>query len=362
MSTCSRRDFLKLGLAGLGTLAFRKQSQYWNFLQQEWPDAERLGRNCSGGILNLRVKPSVDSAQVKKVYEDTVLVWLREVIGEAPAGVLSKRWVETPEGYLYAPSIQPVKNKPNQPLNVLPNDGKTSGMWVEVTVPYVDLIMDNPPARSPWLQAVTNPRLYYSQIMWVDDIKTDANGKYLYRINERHGTYGDIFWAAAEAFRPITAEEIAPINPEAADKHIVVDVNHQVLSCYEGNNEVYFCRVSTGAKFDAEGNAVDKWSTPLGNQWIFRKLVSIHMSGGGTGAGWDTPGIGWTSLFNQEGAAIHSTFWHNDFGSPRSHGCVNTTPEDAKWVFRWTNPAAPYDTGDITAEMFVGSTVNVVEG
>jgi lipoprotein-anchoring transpeptidase ErfK/SrfK len=229
-------------------------------------------------------------------------------------------------------------------------------------VPYVDLIVENPPARSPWLKAVLKPRLYYGQVMWIDDIMTNSQGKILYRVNERYGTYGDIFWAAGEAFRPVTDEEIAPINPDVEDKRIVVDINHQVLTCYEGNQEVYFCRISSGAKFDYEGKPLDDFSTPLGPHPIWRKLVSIHMSGGGTGSGWDTPGIAWTSLFVGEGVAIHSTFWHNDFGTPRSHGCVNACAEDAKWIFRWTTPKVPYKPGDITVQMPGGTVVNVVEG
>ena len=64
--------------------------------------------------------------------------------------------------------------------------------------------------------------------------------------------------------------------------------------------------------------------------------------------GVDLPGIGWTVLFSGDGVAIHSTFWHNDFGTPRSHGCVNALPDDAKFVWRWTQPSAPVDSGDVT--------------
>ncbi|HLE13304.1 MAG TPA: L,D-transpeptidase, partial [Anaerolineales bacterium] len=62
--------------------------------------------------------------------------------------------------------------------------------------------------------------------------------------------------------------------------------------------------------------------------------------------GWDLPGIGWTQLFHGEGVAVHSTFWHNNFGEPMSHGCVNTAPQDAKWIYRWTQPAVLNGTGD----------------
>ena len=170
------------------------------------------------------------------------------------------------------------------------------------------------------------------------------------------------FGRPAEAFRPITNEELAPISPEVVEKRIDVNVQNQTLACYEGNREVYFCRISSGAKYDSDGNLVDKWATPVGPHPIWRKLLSIHMAGGQTGNGWDTLGIAWTSLFSGEGVAIHSTFWHNNYGMPVSHGCVNASPEDSKWVFRWTTPAVSYYPGDLTVSMPGGTIVNVIDG
>lgn len=172
-----------------------------------------------------------------------------------------------------------------------------------------------------------------------------------------------MLWAEATAFRPITAADIAPISPDVEDKRIVVDVIHQTLSCFEGNQEVYFCRVSTGAKFDMYGNAVDKWSTPVGQHRVARKYISLQMSGGTTGAGYDLPGIGWTSIFATGGVAIHSTFWHNNYGDTMSHGCVNALPEDSRWIFRWTEPSVPYDPGamDVSVTGSKSTSVQVID-
>jgi hypothetical protein len=355
----SRRDFLKMSLLGAGAVVTRPWMN-WKVLQSDFPDAKLIARNCTGGMIKIHARPTGDSAVIKTIYEDTLLPWVREVVGEAPSGLFNRRWVETPEGYLHLPSVQPVRNEPNKPLSSLPETSLGKGFWAEVSVPYVDIFMTNPPA-SPWLKAVPRPRLYYSQVLWVDDIKTNSAGQVLYRINEPYGSYGDVFWCAADAFRPITPEEIAPIRPEVADKKVVVNLSYQTLSCYEGNSEVYFCRIASGAKFDAAGNAVDKWSTPLGAHLPWRKVISIHMSGGSTGAGWDTPGIAWTTLFDPDGAAIHSTFWHNDFGTPRSHGCVNASPEDSKWIFRWATPAVTLDPGNVEIHGPGGTVIDVVE-
>lgn len=348
----SRRDFLRLAGLGLGGLAFRS----WKSSPTstgDFPQAEQMGR-VTVGKTELKSRPDADSQTVGAVYADQVVAWLKETVGWNLVHV-NQRWVETPEGYIWAPYLQPVLNSLNTPLSVLTS---SKGMWVEVTIPYIDLTLDNPPARSPGLvERIAQelpPRLYYSQVVWVDQVKTDQQGQVWYRVNERYGSYGDILWAAAEAFRPLTAEEIAPIHPEVDGKRIVVNVAYQTLSCFEDRNEVYFARVSTGIL--SEG-----YATPVGEFPIWRKLVSVHMSGGSTGGGWDLPGVGWTSLFVGTGVAIHSTFWHNNFGEPMSHGCVNARPEDSKWIFRWTQPIVTYEPGDITVQMPGGTSVQVIE-
>lgn len=69
--------------------------------------------------------------------------------------------------------------------------------------------------------------------------------------------------------------------------------------------------------------------------------------------------VGWVSLFVGMGVAIHSTYWHNNYGEPSSRGCVNANPDDAKWVFRWNQLEVMYDPGDVTVEMPGGTKVSV---
>jgi len=380
----TRGDFIKLAGLSLGSLAFRFLPSATGFQSNslqpsafdlqplvlakagsglsDFPHEERLGR-VLGGKVEVKARPDDESPTVKELYEDTVVIWLCEVVGSRPLWN-HQRYVETPEGYIYSPNLQPVRNQPNQPLAMLPG---SEGMWVEVTVPCVDLVLANPPARSPWLEYTTIPRLYYSQVMWANQIKTDEQGQVWYQVLERYGSFGDIFWAPAEAFRPIQAEEMSPIRPEVEEKLVVVDVTYQTMACFEGKDEVYFCRVSTGPKIasieyaQSKESSEGKWATPPGKHTIWRKLISVHMTGGTTGGGYDLPGIGWTTLFASKGMAIHSTFWHNSFGVPMSHGCVNATPEDAQWVFRWTAPEVPFDTGDITISGQGSTRVLVVE-
>ena len=53
---------------------------------------------------------------------------------------------------------------------------------------------------------------------------------------------------------------------------------------------------------------------------------------------------------NGDGIAIHAAFWHNDFGTRRSHGCVNVCAEDAKWLFRWTTPYVSLDDHEVSLD------------
>ena len=194
----SRRDFLKLAALGASAIAFRP------FAKQdlpEFPQADHLGRVTVGKV-DVFVRPDANSQIIGALYEDNVVPWIRESVGIMP-GRINQRWVETPYGYIWGGNLQPVYNQPNVAMDTLPFTSLGQGMWVEVTIPYVDLILDNPPSRAPWLQfreSIGLPaRFVYSQIVWVDQIRTDEAGKIWYRLNEKYGS-GDLFWGPAEAF------------------------------------------------------------------------------------------------------------------------------------------------------------------
>jgi hypothetical protein len=356
----SRRDFLSLSSISLGTLAYQSvfRKQYLNGL----PVTDALGRVAISQT-ELKLRSRDDSQTIRIVYEDEIFPVMKEVVG-VKEGRINQKWSDTGEGYLWSAHVQPVRNIPNSAVGSFTEINDAGGMWVEVTVPYVDLVLDNPPSRAPIFQDRTQLgsalRLYYSQVTWVDQLKIES-GQTWYRVNEKFGGYGDILWGKAEAFRPMKADEISPIHPEAENKSILVNTSYQTLSCFENEREVYYARISSGAFFDAWGNKVDAWATPLGEFPIWRKLLSLHMSGGSTGGGWDLPAVGWVSLFVGSGVAIHSTFWHNNFGEPSSKGCVNASPGDAKWIFRWTLPNVAYNPGDMSVSMPGGTRVKVVE-
>lgn len=324
--------------------------------QDGFPHSERLGRVAEemDKFINMRTQPSSEAPEAGQLPGDTIVEWLRETVGYTP--YRNQRWVETPQGYIWAPLLQPVKNVPNTPLETLPDTGGGPGLWMQVTVPYVEAQLENVNPlgfRVTYLVENFMPiRFYYGQVLWADGIRTMDQGVE-YHIRELHGSRGDQFWAPAQAFKPIYPEDASPISPETENKQIVINLARQTLSCYEEGREVYFCRVSTG-RFGEDTE------TPSGDYLrVFMKFMSTHMEGGATGAGYDLSGIGWVTFIATGGIAIHSTYWHNNFGERTSAGCVNVTPEDAEFVFRWSAPQVPYYPGKL--DQIAGTSVRVVE-
>lgn len=352
----SRRDFLKLAGVGLGTMALRPYylpklgALYTPKRLPQFPTSEIIGRVTDPDV-DLRNRPTNDpglNTSIGKLGADTLVEWNREVIGNVIGGLANQRYIETPQGYVYGSVVQPTRNLPNVPLNEMP--AGQAGFWAEVTVPYVDLTLDGIVA-SPWLQSnIENnfpPRLYYSQVVWIDQIR-QTNGFVEYRWNEDgfghgygYGSYGELFWFDGAAAKVLTEEEMLPISPDfnPDEKTISVDLDYQILSCFEGKNEVFFCRISSGKAYDpTSGQISDEFATPAGNLITHWKIVSKNMTAGSAQAGYSTPAVPWNTFISGEGIAIHGAFWHNAFGEKRSHGCINVTPENAKWIFRWTTP------------------------
>jgi hypothetical protein len=127
-----------------------------------------------------------------------------------------------------------------------------------------------------------------------------------------------------------------PADVPEGSKWIHVDISDQTLTAYEGDRPVFVTLVSSG---NEEKDPV--YATPRGLFTIISKNVTSTMSNLALDeeAYWieDVP---WTMYFNKN-YALHGAFWHNVFGNLRSHGCVNLTPADARWLFYWSEPKLP---------------------
>jgi LysM repeat protein len=104
-------------------------------------------------------------------------------------------------------------------------------------------------------------------------------------------------------------------------KWIDVDLSSQTTRAYQGNTLVRSMVVSTGVSY---------YPTPPGRFTIYAKYPSYTMSG----PGYYLPGVPHTMFF-YKGYALHGTYWHSNFGTPMSHGCINLTQGDAAWLYSW---------------------------
>jgi lipoprotein-anchoring transpeptidase ErfK/SrfK len=109
-------------------------------------------------------------------------------------------------------------------------------------------------------------------------------------------------------------------------KIIVISISQQMLWAYKGHQVVLSSYVSTGrAGFD----------TPVGSFSVLTKLPSQTMEGVIGGEYYNVPDVPDVMYFTNRGHALHGTYWHNNFGTPMSHGCVNLPMDVAAWMFQW---------------------------
>ncbi len=126
---------------------------------------------------------------------------------------------------------------------------------------------------------------------------------------------------------PAPAPAPKPGRSPTGGKWIDVNLSQQRLTAYEGNTAVFSAAHQRRPAAHADGGRPLPVST---------KLRSTTMSG----PGYDLPNVPYTMYF-YKGYAIHGTYWHNNFGHPMSHGCVNMRTSDAAWLFNWAPLGTP---------------------
>jgi lipoprotein-anchoring transpeptidase ErfK/SrfK len=140
-------------------------------------------------------------------------------------------------------------------------------------------------------------------------------------------TYADDIARRTTAFIPQdkTLKRLTPVeHPPGEEKWIRVDLSEQVVVAYEEDRPVRAFVISSG---------LPRTPTVTGEFRIRTKVREQVMYGDG----YYLPGVQWVQYFYQE-YSFHGTYWHNNFGNPMSHGCLNMTNADAKWLFDWAGP------------------------
>lgn len=121
----------------------------------------------------------------------------------------------------------------------------------------------------------------------------------------------------------------------SSTKRIVIKRSTEMLYAYDGDTLFMQQPISAGLEFTP---------TPRGAFGVYKKIPSSYMQGpipDITDQYYDLPGVPWDLYFTYQGGAIHGAYWHNKFGQPWSHGCVNLPPEQARQLYFWADLGTP---------------------
>jgi hypothetical protein len=344
----SRRSVLRYGLIGGMVLAVPPalrlpgsfpQSDELTSYNELFGNPPLLGRvEAQWEILQrILTKPDAPDAVVRVARRHEVLPIYRAIHADPPSRWLAHNdlWFDVGEGYIHSSYVIPVHEVFNQPEEV-----DSNGFWGEISVPEVWL------QWRPMRNSHGRYRLAYGTVYRVVERVDDAEGHAWYRLLD--DGFQRAWWVEASCVHRILPDETAPLSPKvpASRKQITISISRQQLTCFEDDVPAFSTRMSSGTAYiNPEGKQFG-FNTPIGEHRVVHKMPTRHMTGGDPNNAsnhYDLPGIPWCTYFTPTGAAIHGTYWHNNYGRPASHGCINVPNDAARWIYRWVNPTTSYD-------------------
>src|SRR6185503_16864084 len=319
----TRRDFLKL--ASTGSLAFALSELH---LERAFAASPiKQGRITLSGI-PLYDGPTFKANKIHYFGRDEVVdITSIDENGEQGNPFNAVWYQVNNEGYTYSGWVQPVETNYQKPVFNIHEKGQVG----EIVVPFSDT------KEEPFVYAERGYRLFYGTTHWVQRYVVTRDEKSIwYEIYDFH--LKKLFYVPSHDMRLVPNDELSALSPDVPDedKSIVVDLSTQLVTAFEGEKLVFSQRCSSGAKGT---------ETPKGEFRTYHKGPSVHMTNQGDALEniYNLPGVPWCAFFTGAGNAFHGTYWHNDYGRPRSHGCVNLPSEAAKFIYRWTKPNVPPD-------------------
>jgi len=352
----TRRQMLKLITATTAAAAlspaFHARARY------PWPPEPDVEAATADYILTGRAihtlafydEPATSATRLETRSRDQSFPIAGEV--RAPFSAHNDLWYKTPLGYVHSAWVLPMRIYPPQPL--IREVGEW-GFWGEISQVFTD-------ARAePHPEAKKIYRFYGGNVYHVVEAYQDEQGTGWYKIFDEFPVQNPPYqWVLARDVRRIPRAEMAPIHPFVGNKRIEVDLSTQTLTCYEGSEIAFTTLVASGL-----GGSL---ATPTGDMHVLLKQASRHMTNRPARPEdpvpapedlFDLPGIPWNTFFDLIGTAIHGTYWHNDFGIPRSHGCLNVPCEAARWIYRWTHPVGGFQDDFIRSDYRVGTSIEI---
>lgn len=139
----------------------------------------------------------------------------------------------------------------------------------------------------------------------------------------------------AQAVPDLSVGGFGPGPVQGGSKEIVVSISNESLWAYQDGQMVLSTYVSTGV------GDVPETVTPLGYHQILSKYDMQTMEGTISETYYRVPDVPWVMYFDDLGNALHGTYWHSNFGTPMSHGCVNLPMDVAEWMYGWAPIGTP---------------------
>ncbi|HNC09180.1 MAG TPA: L,D-transpeptidase family protein [Anaerolineales bacterium] len=360
MKRITRRDFLKLSGLTLGGLAFSP------FLPGLTDFDDSFVVRVATAEMPVRREPTDDSRIELTRYRDELVHVYEEVTAEWPAH--NPVWYRVWGGYLHRGRLHRVKTVYHTPIDSVPEGRRIPA---EVSVPFTT------PQRysKAYGWQPMSPPLYYGSVHFIEAIEqgpemADYNGPW-YRIFDELDSNVQ-YYVPAIHMRIFPEDSLTPISPDVPyhEKLIEVNLSNQFLYAYEYGNLVFQTNIASGVPGDPTGGTGVPTTTPAGEFSILDKVPAKHMGFSYFGSqttgniladvdNYVLPGVPWTSFFTKQGHAFHGTYWHENFGTPMSHGCINMRSNEANWLFRWSSPAPIAPTSERVATRGLGTKVEI---
>jgi len=176
----------------------------------------------------------------------------------------------------------------------------------------------------------------YPNLAFSQQFPTNAELTGVYTTYNNEGEYyGSQVFSSPER-SALANDATSVLGTNTSNKRIEVDLTNQRIYAFEGDRKIYDFLISSG-----------KWGrTPTGTFRIWIKLRYTRMKGGSKelGTWYDLPNVPYTMFFSNaeipswRGFGIHGTYWHNNFGHPMSHGCINMKTEEVEKLYYWAEP------------------------
>jgi len=241
----------------------------------------------------------------------------------------------------YAPTLPALTLRPLNPSGPSPVD--------TILYPYIEVLDSCGPyySGSPCLNLRSGPgeefpvvmKLRAGIVLKVDITVVDEQGRGWYKLvpditTLRFPERVESDWYVAADLVTLLyddGEHVLTRDTTPTNKHIVVSRSKEMLYAYDGDTLFMETPISTGLELTP---------TPSGTFTIYKMTPSRYMQGPIEGVSdqyYDLPGVPWNLYFTKDGAVIHGAYWHNSFGRPWSHGCVNVPLDKAKELYLWAD-------------------------